>query len=694
MPIRFAPDGFLDVASDPSRLPASGDGKNEASGAMVRCTNLSLDRAGRAETRRGSALLSDAAVSNPRSLAEHNGSRIIFTPSAIYVDGVSKATGLTNARWTGFGYSAYNVETESYFTTNGVDRKRITGGVVSEWGIAAPTVSPTVSGSMEVAYGQTWEKTAPYEQVTDYEETEAYTGTQEWEDDEVAGEFYYARWVACDDPLSAYGLTSSSYWGTHQFERTYHSAVLYILEDYAYTTAYHWLQTFGSYECCYDWERYFADGTIVSTADSATYRAQQWYETHEELEAAVQVSYTYCRKSGTVLECESNAATATTAIIGNGISVTWTASTDSQVTHVRLYRTLADDSVLYYAAEFAVGTTSTVLPLDDGTLGTELATDHDRLPLGATHVIGPDYDGHCFAAVGNKLYFCLPKQPEYWPADHYVEMFPTGQDMTALCLWNGQVYAFTRVRAALLQGTTADSFFPLPLQVLGGAASAWAVASSQGQGVYHLTADGLHLLAGTDDRRLSDARFRPIFQGQTVGLLPGASRDVDENWWVVLHGGKLYVGYADVTSSYATDLLVLNVESGQVTPYDYGREFVYAVKDLYSDRLLAVDSNGSVRELEKIGATTDAGTAIAWDLQSKDFSDSLRRYFPRYARWDVEVLSGNAYGLILLEDETVQTHTLDERDPRKRHIIGCNGRRVAVRAYGSGSVVFHSVEVD
>ena len=57
--------------------------------------------------------------------------------------------------------------------------------------------------------------------------------------------------------------------------------------------------------------------------------------------------YTYARKVGSVVVSESNpspAASAATTLSNESLSVTWTASSDAQVTHVRVYRTTAGGS--------------------------------------------------------------------------------------------------------------------------------------------------------------------------------------------------------------------------------------------------------------------------------------------------------------------------------------------------------------
>ena len=87
---------------------------------------------------------------------------------------------------------------------------------------------------------------------------------------------------------------------------------------------------------------------------------------------------TYARLSGSTVISESNPSSesASITVALDGIQVSWTASSDEQVTHVRIYRTLANGLIYYYVASVAIGTTSYVDTAIDGSLGDLLETDH------------------------------------------------------------------------------------------------------------------------------------------------------------------------------------------------------------------------------------------------------------------------------------------------------------------------------
>jgi hypothetical protein len=150
-PVRFNPVGSLDIASDPSDLPEDvtsvlTPGKFTTSGAMTRCTNLDLDQAGIARTRRGSGKLHNTAINTKITrIIEQSGTRYAFAGDSIYKDEISIGTGFSEAAWSAILYNSYATTVQSVFALNGTDRKRITDSDIFEWGSESPTVAPILS---------------------------------------------------------------------------------------------------------------------------------------------------------------------------------------------------------------------------------------------------------------------------------------------------------------------------------------------------------------------------------------------------------------------------------------------------------------------------------------------------------------------------------------------------------------------
>ncbi|NIP56397.1 MAG: hypothetical protein GWN00_30425, partial [Aliifodinibius sp.] len=94
---------------------------------------------------------------------------------------------------------------------------------------------------------------------------------------------------------------------------------------------------------------------------------------------------------------------------------------------------------------------------------------------------------------------------------------------------------------------------------------------------------------------------------------------------------------------------------------------------------------GYVWEIEDKDATDDDGTAISWEIQSKDFTLQTRRHFPRWVKYDVDASSAtSATGELILDDSTVQEHSLTgDRTTKRRLVTSSNGRRCSHKISGS-----------
>ena len=108
--------------------------------------------------------------------------------------------------------------------------------------------------------------------------------------------------------------------------------------------------------------------------------------------------------------------------------------------------------------------------LPDGFLGTEIAIDHDRPPLGS-FVFGPAYDGKCFILKDNLLHYCKPKQPEYWPALFFIEVSPQQFPLKTGLFYNQQPYVFASNEIYYVAGTGNNTFLASRTQARTGAQS-------------------------------------------------------------------------------------------------------------------------------------------------------------------------------------------------------------------------------
>lgn len=333
------------------------------------------------------------------------------------------------------------------------------------------------------------------------------------------------------------------------------------------------------------------------------------------------------------------------------------------------------------------------LSQDDADLGDLVDTDHDRPPLGS-FVFGPAYDGTCFIIYENLLYYCKPKQPEYWPALYFIEV-STPQFPGVMGLFhNGQAYYLTSNEIYYIQGTGDGTFLPLPMKAKTGTQSRFGAVSVLGKGIYHVGPDGIYVFGSGSDVKLTEDALEPIFRGTTTNGIPGVG-DLSTSWLHV-YNSRLYFGYASADDTYPEHLLVFNLETGRLAYYTYGVEIRCVATDHTNKRLLVGDANGYVRVIESTSYTTDAGTDIAWEVESKAFELQTRRHFPRWIKYDVDASSATTcYGYLLLDGSVQHTHTItDSRNTRRRLVEIGNGNVASLRLAGTGPVTIYAIELE
>jgi len=469
--------------------------------------------------------------------------------------------------------------------------------------------------------------------------------------------------------------------------------------------------------------------------------------------------YTWCRKEGSTVVCESNpspAAAAAVSLADGSLKVTRTSplTAAGAVTHWRIYRTLADGAIYYYDQEVAIATVTVDTNTADLSLGAEVEIDHDRPPLGITHLSGPTYDGTVFGIVGNLVYFCKPKQIEYWPTTYFIEVSQKSDPGQCIVFHNGQPHYHSKQKTFFISGTGYNTFFPMPMETITGAQSPNGAVSVYGKGIFHVGSDGIYLYSSTDSNITQD-QFTPIFRGIETNGMPGAGC----LWcsWLVQFNNKLYFGYPishgqyaychdweaenedteegylggigyhftetdetnstedcfsweedttettydyDTTSTgpedrYPKDMLVFNLDNKRTSYYTHPYELTAIAVDRINGKLIASDSAGFIWHLEDPTTENDDGTAIAWEVQSKDFTLQTRRHFPRWVKYDVDASDSSCgvTGELIMDGVSHQSHTITgTRETKRRLVETGNGRRVSVKISGTGPVKIYAAE--
>ncbi len=406
------------------------------------------------------------------------------------------------------------------------------------------------------------------------------------------------------------------------------------------------------------------------------------------------VKYTFLRKEDSVIVYESNfSPTATSAIPLNDEALTVSgieSPSDSQITHVRVYRTTNGGSTYYKDTDITAGTTTVALDDSDYTISLNTAAhdnDHDRPPLG-NHCAGPFFGGYVFILKDNKIYWCKAKQPEYWPSWYWDEISEPQDPGMALIDFGGTVFALTKERIVQIQGTGSSTFFPVVMESFCGTFASDAVCVVPNQGIYHLGKDGIYLFRAVDSKVFPE--LDPIFSGRSVDGMPDLDLSKIANCWMASFSENLLLGYpsTSATTDYPDTVVRIDTDNGKISRFDYPCSIVSVVVDKSSRRLYAGDTDGYAWRLDYEAA--DTGTDIAFELETKQLNTPTREFSPKWARYDTYCNGADTLSAeVIVDGVSVQTHDLSgvDRSTKPRLINDVVGNRISIRFSGTGGDV-------
>jgi hypothetical protein len=604
MGLYFKPNGFLDIATEATDLPSQSSGPGSvASEALARCKNLRIDRKGILKTRDGSTKINAVAFSSNTELVT-NGT---FTSSlASWVDGSSGGGSVTwvagAARFSAITGTAILNQAVSITTQNVAHTLSIGISIVGTSNVVVAIGSTSGGNDLfgPTSYSMSGTNTASFtpSSATVHLSITKTSSSVDVDVDDVS----IKRNVDPVNLIVEQAGVRYEFSGPQIFRNE--SSIVSGLTDAQWSAI-----KYNSFNDTT--EQIFAiNGTDRKRIQSST--VSEWGITAPSAAPTVGVgtgtgltgSYlakiTYCRKVGTVVVSESNPSSASTSqsLSNQALRVTWVASSDSQVTHVRVYRTSAGGGIYYHDQDVAIGAVTVDTTTADNSLGNEVEEDHDRPPTG-TFVIGPAYDGTCYIIKDNLLHFCKPKQPDYWPGDHYIEVSTVQFPCKSGCFHNGQLYIATQNDLHLIQGSGFGNIVPIKQSAKTGAQGVFGMAAVKGKGIFHTGTDGIYLFSGTDTK-ITESTYDPIFRGETKNGIPGVSSM--ETSWLHVFGNYLYFGYTSEGYTYPTNIIVLNLDTNRTSYFEYNDGDVVSIRCVTTDeenkRLLAGDTNGFIRELE------------------------------------------------------------------------------------------------
>jgi len=315
------------------------------------------------------------------------------------------------------------------------------------------------------------------------------------------------------------------------------------------------------------------------------------------------------------------------------------APTDTQVTHIRLYRRGGSLSGNWYrVGTFAltelvqggcgVGSLQIVDDVPDTELGTTLDLDND-VPISSVEVLerplpyiwGPTDERVLGCGDHDRpecVYFSKRGNADEWPPQNFIEVSAPGTPIQNGCVFNTRTFAFSRERMYelipnLIQGVT---FTPYQTPCARGLISPNGLAVADA--IYFVAKDGVYRTVGSREQSLTENDIQPLFPTQDApGRDTNGYEAVDmtavEDLRLTYHNREIRFTYKGATSG-VRQTLIYDIERNRWRAADYTPDAVtfYSEESTVSSLLIGGTDGG----LYQTAAGTDNGSDIAMSMRT------------------------------------------------------------------------------
>ena len=315
------------------------------------------------------------------------------------------------------------------------------------------------------------------------------------------------------------------------------------------------------------------------------------------------------------------------------------ADLDAQVTHVEVYRTVANDTDDDHAAsllegDVPAGSATFVSSAADAALGEILPFDNDR-PLAFTAVM--EHQARIFGLIGNRLYFSKAGFPESFPPLNYVEVSTLGDPPQQLRQYDGVPYVWTQSRIYQILGADETTYFPRQIQCPTGLGAKKSVERGE-RGIYFLGRDGnLWRLQGSQALNISDEGHYALFHSTTqngISPLNQAARSTCVGAW---YNQRFYLSYPSGAASTPNALVFIDERTD--TWYRDSRAFRCLHYDRIGNALVGSSgTNGKVWQLDS--GNTDEGADIVITVQTRDEDEGQPEHDKELVQCTVDAVTG------------------------------------------------------
>lgn len=361
--------------------------------------------------------------------------------------------------------------------------------------------------------------------------------------------------------------------------------------------------------------------------------------------------FTYVRKDGSNVAHESSPSPATaaeTAVASDSIDLSgMTASSDGQVTHKRIYRTVANGAVYLYDQEIADTATTATSSQADSALGAVLEDDNDVPPDASWAVSHQEHVFLCRDASNpHYLWYSKRFRPESFPSGNYIEVGNADDAVQCAVSAAGLMGVFTRLTKYRIIGNALTGFVPVEALSRRGTPCPNATIAGE-QGIIFPAKDGIYVT----NLSTPDVNFAwdilPLFFGETVNGLDPINWNQSNTLAAASYKNRYYLSYPSGTNTNPDMVAVFSEHTKKWYFFDHPMRSFFVEED--NDYLTGGSTDGFVYILET--GSGDDGSGVALDVETKDYvgverSADVRKLF-RYFKVDADcgsaTLTANFY---------------------------------------------------
>jgi hypothetical protein len=342
------------------------------------------------------------------------------------------------------------------------------------------------------------------------------------------------------------------------------------------------------------------------------------------------------------------------SILVNGLQPT----TDTQVTHYRLYRVGNDITQFTLAAELAAGTTGIYDYKGDDELTLQLDSDNYYAPIAGTKYLVESF-GMLFGVVDSTLQFTPIAEPEAWPPEYSLSF---DDALTGLGVAANGLLVFTLHKTYLVTGSGPLALSKYLLDGSKGCTSHDSIAQMTNGSLIWASLEGIETYSGSLVQSVTEASLG------TLNLTPKAATTHNSTYYLLSDDKLLVFDYRYSGSIYyvvdGTDL-----------------EFITTI----NNELLLTDSNSNIRNLFK------GSSYLSYIYKSPRFLDGsfseTKTYKKVYIRHEGDIIFK-----VIIDDTMITQYMLTGNKTSEIQVPNAKQRGYSIQFSIEGTGIVHEID--